>query len=173
MSGMIKFTLAVLFLTCTGTLVAKGLEVGADAPKVSALDQDGNPVDLGKVLGEGTTVVFFYPKADTPGCTKQACSLGEGFMELKLRGVKVYGVSGDSTKAQAKFKQKYSLPYPLLADSELKVSEAFGKGRWARQAYIFQDGKVVWADHKAATANQFEEVLAALDELGIAPKASI
>ncbi len=167
---MIKFTLAVLFLTCTGTLFAKGLAVGAAAPQVTALDQDGNEVDLGKVLSEGTTVVFFYPKADTPGCTKQACSLGEGFMDLKLRGVNVYGVSGDSAKAQAKFKEKYSLPYPLIADSELKVSEAFSKSRWARQAYIFNDGKVAWADHKAATAKQFEEVIAALDELGIAPK---
>lgn len=167
---MIKFTLAVLFLTCTGTLFAKGLAVGAAAPQVTALDQDGNEVDLGKVLSEGTTVVFFYPKADTPGCTKQACSLGEGFMDLKLRGVNVYGVSGDNAKAQAKFKEKYSLPYPLIADSELKVSEAFSKGRWARQAYIFNNGKVVWADHKAATAKQFEEVIAALDELGIAPK---
>lgn len=169
MYRMIKFTFAVFFLTCTGTLFAKGLEVGADAPQVSALDQDGNTVDLGKELGEGTTVVFFYPKADTPGCTKQACSLGEGFMDLKLRGVKIYGVSGDDTTAQAKFKEKFSLPYPLIADSELAVNKAFGKGRWARQAYIFHDGKVVWADHKAATAQQFEEVVAALDELGIAP----
>ena len=169
MYRMIKFTFAVIFLTFTGTLFAKGLEIGASAPQVTAPDQDGNEVDLGKVLSNGTTVVFFYPKADTPGCTKQACSLGAGFMDLKLRGVHVYGVSGDDTSAQAKFKEKYSLPYPLLADKDLDVAEAFGKSRWARQAYIFHDGKVVWADHKAATAKQFEEIIAALDELGIAP----
>ena len=170
MFRMIKLTLTVLFLAFTSSLSAKGLAVGADAPQLTVADQDGNAVNLGKVLSEGTTVVFFYPKADTPGCTKQACSLSEGFLELKQRGVQVYGVSGDNADSQAKFKEKFSLPYPLIADNDLKMNEAFGKGRWARQAYIFHGGKVVWADHKAATAKQFEEVIAALDELGIAPK---
>ena len=77
-----QITLAVLFLAFTGSLFAKGLEVGAQAPQVTALDQDGNPIDLAKELSKGTTVVFFYPMADTPGCTKQACSLGEGFFQL-------------------------------------------------------------------------------------------
>ena len=137
-------------------------------PKLPHWIEDGNPVDFAEVLENGTTVVFFYPKADTPGCTKQACSLGAGFFELRQRGVKVYGVSGDSSKAQSKFKAKYSLPYPLIADSDRKVSVAFRKGRWARQAYIFHEGKVVWADHKAATAKQFDDVINALDALGIA-----
>lgn len=157
-----------MFLFSFLTVSGQELEVGAAAPQLVVLDQNGDELDLGKALTSGTAVVFFYPKADTPGCTKQACSLGAGFLELKKRGVQVFGVSGDSSEAQLKFQQKFSLPYPLIADTDLQVNQAFGKKRFARQAYIFHEGKLVWRDLKAATAKQFEEIVAALDELGIA-----
>jgi peroxiredoxin Q/BCP len=154
------------------TASAQGLELGAPAPTLTVTDDAGQSIDLGKELTSGTAVVFFYPMASTPGCTKQACSLGAGFIELRRRGVKVFGVSGDSVAAQRKFSEKYSLPYPLIADKDLRVNKAFAKGRFARQAYIFKEGKVVWRDLNAARSGQFDDIIEALDELGIAAKAA-
>jgi peroxiredoxin Q/BCP len=146
-------------------LQADELDLGAKAPAVTSTDHSGIPVDLGKALGEGTVLVFFYPKAMTPGCTKQACSLRDGWDELKKRNVTIYGVSADSVEAQAKFREKHALPFTLIADKDKKVAEAFGKGRWSRQAYIFRDGILVWRDLSASTSKQMEDVLQALDAL--------
>ena len=82
------------------------LEIGADAPAISALDQDGKTVSLGDLYQKGVVLVYFYPRADTPGCTKQACSLRDEFEVLTDRGVTVIGVSNDGPEAQKKFQQK-------------------------------------------------------------------
>jgi peroxiredoxin Q/BCP len=153
------------------TASAQGLELGSVPPALTVTDDSGQTLDLGAALGTGTAVVFFYPMASTPGCTKQACSLGKGWPELRSRGVKVFGVSGDGVAAQNKFKTKYSLPYPLIADKDLRVNKAFAKKRFSRQVYIFHEGKLVWRDLSAATRRQFEEVIAALDSLKIAKSA--
>lgn len=150
------------------TASAQGLELGSAPPALMVTDDSGQALDLGSALSAGTAVVFFYPMASTPGCTKQACSLGEGWPELRRRGIKVFGVSGDGVASQNKFKTKYSLPYPLIADKDLRVNKAFAKKRFARQVYIFHEGKLVWRDLSAATGRQFEEVIAALDSLKIA-----
>lgn len=158
-----------IIMACTlagSTLLGSPIEVGAPAPSVIVLDDSGRSVDLSKELSEGKALVFFYPKAMTPGCTKQACSLRDGWKTLGDRGVKVFGVSGDSVQSQAKFREKHGLPFPLLADKEQKVSDAFGKGRWSRHAYLFIDGELVWRDLSAATTDQADEVLAVMDELG-------
>lgn len=149
------------------TASARGLEVGATAPALSVTDDAGQGIDFGAELAEGITVVFFYPMASTPGCTKQACSLGAGYMELRQRGVQVFGVSGDSVASQSKFREKHSLPFPLIADKDLRLNKAFGKNRFARQAYIFKDGKLIWRDLSASTGSQFEDIIQALDSLGI------
>lgn len=145
------------------------LEVGSPAPDATALDQDGKTVNLAKAYGSGYTLVYFYPKADTPGCTKQACSLRDSFAQLSDRGVQVFGVSHDTVEGQKAFKDKYKLPFSLLADTKHEVSTAFGvpsTGEYAaRQAFLIKDGKVVWLDHKASTAEQAADVLAALDTL--------
>jgi peroxiredoxin Q/BCP len=146
-------------------LAAKPLELGAPAPQVTAVDHEGTAIDLGSALAEGTTVVFFYPKALTPGCTKQACSLRDAWDELQARDVKIFGISVDSADTQQRFRDKHALPFTLIADSNKAVSKAFGRHRFSRQAYIFQSGKLVWRDLKAATAAQAEEVLAELDRL--------
>ncbi len=146
-------------------LGAEALHLGAAAPQVQSIDHEGKPVDLGKVLSEGTALVFFYPKAMTPGCTKQACSLRDGWDVLASRDVAVYGVSSDSAATQAEFRNKFSLPFTLIADDKGDIAKAFGKGRWSRQAYLFQDGVLVWRDLSASTGKQFEDVLAALDSL--------
>ena len=155
----------MIFSLVTNFLNAKPLEIGSPAPEISVVDHENNMIDLGAELNQGTTVLFFYPKAMTPGCTQQACSLRDSWETLKQRNVKIFGISSDTSKAQAKFREKHQLPYTLIADTDQVVIKAFGKSRWSRQAYIFKDGKLVWRDLKASTANQAEDILAALDEI--------
>lgn len=145
--------------------MADPLEIGSPAPQITTTNDAGESIDLGAALSSGTTLVFFYPKAMTPGCTKQACSLRDGWETLQERDVTIFGVSSDRAATQAEFKNKYTLPFTLIADTDDTVSKAFGKGRYSRQAYIFKDGVLVWRDLKAATSEQASEVLAALDEL--------
>ncbi len=144
------------------------IEVGVAAPTVTVPDQDGNSVDLGKAYESGLVLIYFYPKADTPGCTAQACSLRDSYEELQDRGVLIYGVSMDTPAEQKEFKEKYHLPFTLLADSDGKLVEAFGvprRGRFAsRQAFLIEDGKVIWRDTSASTAKQAADVLTVLDE---------
>lgn len=155
----------MLFSLIQNLLAAEPLEIGSPAPQIEAVDDSGKVFDLGAELSQGTALVFFYPKAMTPGCTKQACSLRDGWDALEEQDIKVFGVSSDTAKTQAQFKDKYTLPFTLIADTEEVVSGAFGKGKWSRQAYLFKDGILVWRDLKAATAEQANEVLAALDSL--------
>jgi len=148
-------------------LFGEPMEIGSIAPSVKVADETGQIVDLGKELAKGKVLVFFYPKAMTPGCIKQACSLRDGWQILKDRGVSVFGVSLDSPKAQAEFRVKHNLPFPLLADTDQVVSNAFGKGRFSRHAYLFVDGKLVWLDLSASTSQQADDVLSAMEELGL------
>jgi peroxiredoxin Q/BCP len=146
-------------------LYAGELALGAKAPEVSSVDHKGEPINLGKALSDGTVLVFFYPKAMTPGCTKQACSLRDGWDELQKKDVTIYGVSSDTAETQAEFRDKHSLPFTLIADTDKSVAKAFGKGRWSRQAYLFKDGVLVWRDLSASTSGQMDDVIKALDRL--------
>ncbi|MEI6872613.1 MAG: peroxiredoxin [Verrucomicrobiota bacterium] len=152
-------------------LVAKGepLSVGAPAPEVSCLDQNGQTVVLKDVFAKGPTLVYFYPKADTPGCTKQACSLRDDWGVLKGKGIQVLGVSGDKPEAQKRFEEKYNLPFTLLADPEGKVAAAFGVpfmgGFSKRMSFLVKDGKVVWNMLSASTAEHAKDVEKAFDAL--------
>lgn len=145
------------------------LELGAALPAVTATTHDGASVDLAAAGGKGLVLVYFYPKADTGGCTAQACSLRDAYAVLTEKGVKVFGVSTDSVDAQKAFHDKYTLPFTLLADSDKKVVHAFGvptnMGFAARQAFLFKDGKLVWRDLKAHTKEQAADVLAAIEKL--------
>ncbi|MCE9520676.1 MAG: peroxiredoxin [Verrucomicrobia bacterium] len=139
------------------------------APQVEAVDQDGKTVKLEDYYKKGFTLVYFYPKADTPGCTKQACSLRDSYEELTKAGVQVIGVSMDKTQSQKKFQEKYKLPFTLLADPDGKVIEAFGVGSFlgfaSRQAYLIKDGQIIWRDKKASTSEQAADVLKVLKEM--------
>ncbi len=146
-------------------LGADELPIGSAVPDVTSVDHEGAPIDLKAALGEGTVLVFFYPKAMTGGCTRQACSLRDGWDELQSRGVNVYGVSSDTAETQAEFRNRHSLPFTLIADRDKAVAKAFGKNRWSRQAYLFRDGVLVWRDLSASTNRQLADVLTALDEL--------
>jgi peroxiredoxin Q/BCP len=155
------------FMFISKGMDAKSIEIGATIPTVQATLDSGNMLDLASSSAEGYTLVYFYPKANTPGCTKQACSLRDAYEVLVEKGVKVYGVSKDSVKSQTSFKEKYSLPFSLVADSKSKVIKAFGVtqklGFASRQAFLFQDGKLVWRDLAASTSKQAEDVLAFLN----------
>ena len=101
------------------------LNVGDKAPAFSAKDQDGNTVKLADLKGK-KVALYFYPKDDTPGCTKQACSIRDGFPKLKKAGITVIGVSTDDKESHQNFIKKYKLPFTLLADTNKKVVEKYG-----------------------------------------------
>ncbi|WP_300976679.1 thioredoxin-dependent thiol peroxidase [Flavobacterium sp.] len=101
------------------------LQKGDQAPSFSGVDQDGKTHQLADYAGK-KLVVFFYPKANTPGCTAEACDLRDNYARFEAQNYALLGVSADSAKAQAKFKDKYEFPFPLLADEDKSVIQAFG-----------------------------------------------
>ncbi len=101
------------------------LKVGDKVPEFKALDEQGNTIQLSDYSGK-KVVVFFYPKASTPGCTVEACNLNDNFERFQAQGYEILGVSADSAKRQSNFKNKYGFRYPLLADENKAVIEAFG-----------------------------------------------
>lgn len=101
------------------------LQKGDKAPAFSGKDQDGNSHTLSDYKGK-KLVVFFYPKADTPGCTAEACDLRDNYQRFQANNYALLGVSADPAKKQAKFKDKFDLPFPLIADEDLSVIKAFG-----------------------------------------------
>lgn len=149
-----------------GSQGAEPLEIGKKVPAVEAQSQANKTVKLQSVAATGWVLVYFYPKADTPGCTKQACSLRDEFAQLTEKGVTVFGVSTDTVEEQKAFAEKFKLPFTLLADKDAAVVKAFGvptmrKDAFAkRQAYLFKDGILVWRDLSASTDKQAADVLA-------------
>ncbi|HRG55301.1 MAG TPA: peroxiredoxin [Lacunisphaera sp.] len=145
-------------------LGAEALQVGAAAPVISAKTDDGSTLNLGEVYkANDYTLVWFYPKALTGGCTKQGCSLRDAAADLKARGVAVIGVSTDPVEKQKEFKDVNHFPFPLLADTDKAVIKAFGQNgagpMAAREAYLVdRSGKVVYHDEKQ-TEHQAEKVL--------------
>lgn len=101
------------------------LKKGDKAPDFSQLDQDGKKHQLTDYSGK-KIVIFFYPKANTPGCTAEACDLSNNYSRFEAQNYAILGVSADPAKAQLKFKEKYDFPFPLLADEDKSVIEAFG-----------------------------------------------
>ena len=99
------------------------LQIGQAAPTISMVDSDGN--DFSVPSGK-KTVLYFYPKDNTPGCTAQACNLNENLPALKAKGFQVVGVSIDSNASHTKFKSKFNLAFPLLSDPDHQIAEAFG-----------------------------------------------
>ena len=155
---------------------AEPLAVGATAPAVTGVTDTGDKLDLGALYAKGYTLVYFFPKADTPGCTAEGCSLRDAYQDLSDKGVTVIGVSADDVPAQKAFKAKYHFPFTLLADKDRTVINAFGVpvreipavGAFAsRQSFLInKEGKIVWRDLKASTKQQAADVLNALKALG-------
>ena len=101
------------------------LKVGDKVPNFKSIDQDGNTIQFNEYQGK-KIVVFFYPKASTPGCTVEACNLRDNFELLKEKGFELLGVSADNQKRQTNFRNKYNFPFPLLADENKEVINTFG-----------------------------------------------
>ena len=156
-----------LFSLLLGTARAEALKIGDAAPVLTATTDAGTTLNLGDVYKQNNyTLVWFYPKALTGGCTKQGCSLRDASADLKKHGVAVIGVSTDPVEKQKEFKEKNNFNYPLLADTDKKVVKAFGQSgamMASREAYLIdRRGKVVYHDEKQ-TDKQAEQVLAFLN----------
>jgi peroxiredoxin Q/BCP len=153
-----------LFSLLFGFLRAEALKVGDAAPTLSAQTDEGKTLNLADVYKSNNyTLVWFYPRALTTGCTKQGCSLRDAAADLKKHGVAVVGVSTDPVEKQAEFKKVNNFPFPLLADTDKKVITAFGQAAArpaaAREAYLIdKSGKVVYHD-VGQTDKQAEKVL--------------
>jgi peroxiredoxin Q/BCP len=168
--------LACLFLAmffAAFSAKADPLAIGASLPAVTGATETGAPFDF-STLNQGYALVYFYPRAGTPGCTAQGCSLRDAYEVLQKRNLTVIGVSTDTVEKQKAFKDDQHFPFTLVADPDKKVITAFGVpirsipllGEMAtRQAFLFKDGKLVWRDLKAPTKKQAEEILKELDEL--------
>ena len=148
----------------------KTLKAGDKVPEFSVPDENGNVVSLSDYKGK-KLIVFFYPKANTPGCTAEACNLRDNYAELQAKGFELLGVSADSSKKQSNFKNKYEFPFTLLADEEKEVINAFGV--WGPKKFmgkeydgihrmtflIDEDGVVTHVIEKVKTKDHAAQVL--------------
>lgn len=151
------------------------LSAGDVAPNFSVKNQHGDEVRLSDYRGK-RIVLYFYPKDDTPGCTKEACSLRDGFAEFKANEIEILGVSADDEKSHQKFISKYELPFTLLADTDHKVADAYesygektfmGKtyqGILRRTFLIDENGVIKRIFDKVKVDEHAAEVLKAFDE---------
>ena len=141
------------------------LAVGTDAPAFTTKDTNGNTVSLSDFAGK-TVVLYFYPKDDTPGCTKQACSFRDAQSEYTSKGIVVLGVSADDEAGHQAFTQKYNLNFPLFADTNKSIITAYdvdGGGYAKRVTYIIDgNGKIIDVDASVNTSTHASDVLAKL-----------
>ena len=151
------------------------MAVNDKAPDFSLLDQDNNKVSLKDFKGK-TVVLYFYPKADTPGCTQESCDFRDEYSRIKQTGAVILGVSPDKPDAQKKFGDKFSLPFPLLADTEKKAAMAYDvwkeKNMYGKKSMgivrstfiIGPDGKIKKEFRRVKVEGHAAEVLASLKE---------
>ncbi|MEH2408520.1 peroxiredoxin [Nostoc sp.] len=141
------------------------LAVGTNAPAFTAKDTKGNTVSLSDFAGK-TLVLYFYPKDDTPGCTKQACSFRDAQSQYQGKDIVILGVSADDEVSHQAFTQKYNLNFPLLADSDKSLIKAFdvdGGGYAKRVTYVIDpNGKIIHVDSAVNTTTHASDVLASL-----------
>lgn len=126
MTSWIKRLLVLLSFGASTANALPELQVGQPAPDFELLLQDGTPFKLSARKGLGWTVLYFYPKADTPGCTKQACAYRDGILKIREENAEVFGISTDAVQQLADFHTKYHLKFGLLSDPTGRVTEAYG-----------------------------------------------
>ncbi|MBW4574345.1 MAG: peroxiredoxin [Aphanothece sp. CMT-3BRIN-NPC111] len=142
------------------------LAVGTTAPAFTTKDTNGNTVSLSDLAGK-KVVLYFYPKDDTPGCTKQACSFRDSYADYEGKNIVVLGVSKDDEGAHQQFTQKYNLPFPLLADVDGSIIKAYdvegSSGYAQRVTYVIDEtGKIVHVDSSVKTDSHAHDILAAV-----------
>jgi len=136
------------------------LKEGSVAPAFTTTDAEGNAVSLKDLRGQ-KVVLYFYPKDDTPGCTKEACSFRDAFSEFKKRGIKVLGVSPNNEAAHKKFIAKYKLPFTLLVDTDHSISDAYGtygEKKFMGRTYMGVNRTTYLIDEKGKIKKIFEKV---------------
>ena len=136
------------------------LKEGTSAPAFKTTDANGEDVILKDLRGQ-KVVLYFYPKDDTPGCTKEACSFRDAFSKFKKRGITILGVSPDSEKSHQKFATKYKLPFTLLADKEHAIADAYGvwgEKKFMGRTYMGVHRKTFLIDEKGKIKKVFEKV---------------
>lgn len=161
----------VLAFTMKAQNNTKPIAVGDKVPDFALLDQNGKEFAVSDYAGKRAMVIYFYPKDDTPGCTKEACSFRDSFEEFTDRNVEVIGISADSVESHLNFAKKYNLPFSLLADTENKVRNLFGvKGNLmglipGRVTYVInKEGVVVYVfESQLKATKHIDESLKALD----------
>ena len=121
-----KLTLFLSWLPFVASVQADIVTIGQPAPLFQLKAQDGKEISLAARQGHGWTVLYFYPKAGTPGCTKQACAFRDSVQAIRNLNAEVYGISTDDVKSLLSFHQQYQLSFPLLSDPDAKVAEAYG-----------------------------------------------
>ena len=146
-------------------------KVGDNAPLVEGTDQNGKSWRLADEVGKSAVLLYFYPKDDTPGCTKEACGFRDRIADLQKDGVKVIGVSFDSGQSHQKFIEKYHLNFPLVADVDGKIADAYGvraPGRSMDRRVSFligRDGKIVHVTDSPSADLHLSEMKAAAEKL--------
>ncbi len=152
-----------------GKANAADLKVGSPAPDFTLAASDGSQVHLKDWLSKAPIVLYFYPKDDTPGCTKEACGLRDDWAAFRHLNATVFGVSYDSVESHRKFIEKYKLPFLLLADTEKAVAKAYGADGLLfpkRMTFVIsKEGKIIYVDPSVSPSThskQLQDVLAGL-----------
>jgi peroxiredoxin Q/BCP len=148
------------------------LKEGDSAPDFSGIDQNGNQIKLSDFSGK-KLILYFYPKDDTPGCTKEACNLRDNYQELKNNDFEVIGVSADNSAKHLKFIDKYDLPFSLIADTDKSVINAYqcwGLKKFMgreydgilRKTFVIENNEIVKIFEKVKTNDHFQQIMEAL-----------
>lgn len=151
---------------------AEPLKAGDAAPRVEGRDQDGKEWKLTDAVDRSVVLIYFYPKDDTPGCTKEACGFRDRIGDLKKDHVTVIGVSFDTAESHQKFIAKHTLNFPLLADTDGKIADAFGvrvpgKEMARRVSFLIgRDGKIIHVTDSASADTHLKEMKEAVEKLG-------
>ncbi|NIP39876.1 MAG: peroxiredoxin [Candidatus Dadabacteria bacterium] len=148
------------------------LSVGDKAPQFEAQSYDGTTISLADYSGKSTVILYFYPRDNTPGCTKEACSMRDGMDDLSDLGVQVVGVSTDSVKSHEKFRDKFGLNFPLLSDKSKEIVKAYDVqsafGTASRKSFLIdKDGVIRHIWNKVKTKDHANEVIEKVKELGL------
>lgn len=147
--------------------VLAGLKEGDKAPDFKARTEDGKEVRLSDFLGKKNLVLYFYPKDDTPGCTKEACGFRDDFKKFSDTDTLIFGVSVDSAESHRKFKEKFKLPFPLLVDEDKTLAKTYGalgeKGYASRVTFLIgKEGRIKKVFPKVQVDGHSSELLATL-----------